>query len=251
MHKVAVILTNAEREILWVNQDFEHITGYRYEEVVGKPPGAILQGPKTEPDVVDRIRMGLQSGTPVREDITNYRKNGEPYICKLVIHPIYNTMKELVNYLAFEVDGSQVSDDELIPALQLSDRYRTSSLRGMEEILLFEKIGTIVEEERAYLDPDLTLKKLAQLVDTNTKYLSQVINRFSACNFLAFINNFRIEQVKKRIDRGDHRELTFYGVAQECGFKNKSTFYKVFRDFTGYTPNAYSKKYYVQSKSPV
>ncbi|MEL6143057.1 MAG: helix-turn-helix domain-containing protein, partial [Bacteroidota bacterium] len=73
------------------------------------------------------------------------------------------------------------------------------------------------------------------------KYLSQVINHFTGDNFLSFVNSFRVEAVKKRIAMGEHRELTFFGVAQQCGFKNKSTFYKVFRDHTSQTPNGYAK----------
>lgn len=242
MFQVAVILTNAERRILWVNQDFEKITGYRYDEVIGKSPGSILQGPDSEKGAIERIRNGLSSGVPFKEELTNYRKNGESYLCKLLIHPIYNSVQELVNFLAFEVDGSQVADEEELPLMQLNNRYETSSLRGLDEVELFERINHVLEEDCVYLDPDLSLKKLADIVDTNTKYLSQVINRFSTCNFLTFINNFRVECVKKRIKNGDHRDLTFYGVAQECGFKNKSTFYKVFRDHTGVTPNVYSRK---------
>ena len=160
-------------------------------------------------------------------------------------------MKELVNFLAFEVDGSKVTNEEEIPVMQLNNRYQTSSLRGLEEVNLFNRISKVLDEDQIYLDPDLSLKKMAETVDTNTKYLSQVINRFSACNFLTFINNFRIESVKKRINNGDHRELTFYGVAQECGFKNKSTFYKVFRDHTGMTPSVYSRQHFKESKSKI
>ncbi|MEL6140700.1 MAG: PAS domain-containing protein, partial [Bacteroidota bacterium] len=173
MYQVAVILTDAERRILWVNQDFERITGYRLNEVVGQSPGAILQGPQTEPDAIKRIRSGLDSGHSFKDVITNYRKNGDPYICKLVIHPIYNSLKELVNFLAFEVDGNQVTDEEDVPLMRIDNRYRTSSLRGIEEVQLYERIREIIIEEKVYLDPYLSLRKLAVMVDTNTKYLSQ------------------------------------------------------------------------------
>lgn len=240
MYQVAVILTDAERRILWVNDDFESITGYKYQEVVGKSPGAILQGPNTEPEAVDRIRKGLSSGESFKEAITNYRKNGDPYICKLVIHPVYNSVKELVNFLAFEVDGNTITDDGEIPMMNLEVKYRTSSLRGIEEIRLYEDIQVLMREEKVYLDPNLTLRKLATRMDTNTKYLSQVINRFGGINFLTYINAFRVEEVKKFIQRGEHREHTYFGVAQRCGFKNKSTFYKVFREHEGMTPSKYA-----------
>jgi AraC-like DNA-binding protein len=94
--------------------------------------------------------------------------------------------------------------------------------------------------EKLYLDADLTLRKLSTRLDTNTKYLSQVINHHGSANFLTFINSYRIEAIIERIKAGDFRRHTFYGIAQRCGFKNKSTFYKVFRDVTGQTPKAYT-----------
>lgn len=242
MYQVAVILTDAEHRILWVNQDFEQITGYQFSEVVGQSPGAILQGPASEKDAIERIRSGLRSGTSFQDAITNYRKNGETYICKLVIHPVYNSIRELVNFLAFEVDGNQVSDTDEIPLMRVDSRYRTSSLRGIDEVQLYERIRNVMEQDHLFLDPHLSLRGLAELVDTNTKYLSQVINHFSGNNFLTFINGYRIEEVKRHIVQGQHQELTFFGVAQQCGFKNKSTFYKVFRSHTGLTPNEFARR---------
>lgn len=240
MNQVAVILTDAKRRILWVNRDFEAITGYEIGEVVGLSPGQLLQGPKTEPDALERIRQGLASEEPFKETITNYRKNGEAYECKLVIHPIHDNTKQLVNFLAFEVDGGTVKNENRISLLNLKDRYRTSSLRGLDELRLFERIKEVMVKDRLYLDADLTLRKLSTRLDTNTKYLSQVINHHGGSNFLSFINAYRIDAIIRHIKAGDFRQQTFYGIAQRCGFKNKSTFYKVFRDVTGLTPKAYA-----------
>lgn len=240
MNQIAVILTDANRRILWVNQDFETITGYGIDEVMGLSPGRLLQGPKTEPDAVDRIRQGLAREEPFKESITNYRKNGEAYLCKLVVHPIHDSQNKLVNFLAFEVDGNAIKNEDSLSLLNLKHRYRTSSLRGVDEIRLYERIKHIMEEEKLYLDPDLTLRKLSAQLDTNTKYLSQVINHHGGCNFLTFINGFRVEKVKEYLNEGDFYRHTFFGIAQRCGFKNKSTFYKVFRDMTGVTPKVYA-----------
>ncbi len=240
MNQVAVILTDASRRILWVNRDFEAITGYEIGEVVGMSPGQILQGPRTEPDALERIRQGLAREEPFKETITNYRKNGEAYECKLVIHPIHNEEQELVNFLAFEVDSGRVKNENRISLLNLKDRYRTSSLRGLDELQLFERIKDVMVKEKLYLDADLTLRKLSAKLDTNTKYLSQVINHHGGANFLSFINAYRIDAIIRHIKAGDFRQHTFYGIAQRCGFRNKSTFYKVFRDVTGMTPKSFA-----------
>lgn len=234
--QVAVILTDARRRIIWVNEDFTRITGYALHEVTGKVPGAILQGPGSEPDAVDRIRASLKREEACKDEVTNYRKNGEPYLCRLVIHPIYDDNDVLSNFIAFEVDGSRVSDEEDVPLLQLEEKYKSSSLKGVSETELFERIKTRLEEEELYLNPDLSLGRLANIMDTNTKYLSQVINRCSGHNYQKFINSYRIEAVKKKLLNGAYENLTYFGIAQQCGFKNKSTFYKVFRDFLKATP---------------
>lgn len=241
MNRVAVILTDANKRILWVNQDFEFVTGYTIGEVIGQTPGQILQGPKTEPDVVQRIRDGLASEQVFKETITNYHKNGQPYTCTLVIHPIHDANNKLVNYLAFEVNSDRVPNHHRLSLMNIKDRYRTSSLRGLDEIRLFERIKEVMVEEELYLNPDLTLRKLSQRLDTNTKYLSQVINHHGGTNFLSFVNGFRVQAVVERIKNEEFRQHTFFGIAQRCGFKNKSTFYKVFRDVTGNTPKAYGE----------
>ncbi|NJC25519.1 PAS domain-containing protein [Neolewinella antarctica] len=241
MSHVAVILTDAERHIIWVNKDFEHITGYSMHDVLGENPGTVLQGPATEPDIAARIRQGLKQDVPIKETITNHRKNGEPYSCTLVIHPIFDQAGSLINYIAFEIENELGVATQEVSLLNLDHRYRTSSLRGLNEVRLFENIKRTIETEQLYLDANLTLRKLSVRLDTNTKYLSQVINHQGNANFLTFINAYRIEAVKRQITNGEFYQHTFYGIAQRCGFKNKSTFYKVFRDSTGLTPKAFAE----------
>lgn len=237
---IAVILTDAQRKILWVNEDFTEITGYTLTEVIGRKP-SLLQGPKTEREAIARIRRSLEHMVPFKEEITNYRKNGESYLCKLVIHPVFNRRQELSNFIAFEVDGDVVKDTGHIPLLQLEEKYSSSSLKGVEEVKLYFRVKTLLEEEKLYLDPDLSLKDVADKLHTNTKYLSQVVNHHAGCNFQHFINIYRIEEVKAKITDDDFRNLTLFGIALQCGFKNKSTFYKVFKEISGQTPKQFIK----------
>lgn len=222
-----------------MNDDFTSITGYTLAEAVGRSPGELLQGPATEPEAVERIRSKLKEDKPFADQLTNYRKNGEIYPCKLVIHPIFNRLQELINFIAFEVDGHEVKDESRIPFFNLSPKYQSSSLKGIDEVRLFSRLKDCMEQDQLYLDPDLSLRKLAECMDTNTKYLSQVINHCSGQNLQTFINTYRINAVKRALEAGDHDNLTLFGIAQQCGFKNKSTFYKVFKDLTGLTPKDY------------
>jgi PAS domain S-box-containing protein len=233
---IAVILTDSSKRIIWVNEDFTNITGYSLSEALGKKPGELLQGPNTEAESIMRMRRSLKNHLPLREDITNYRKNGEEYVCKLVIHPIFDRNHELTNFIAFEVDGSEVKNADELPIMQIRDKYQSSSLKGIEEVKLYAQLRTLMEREKIYLDPNLTLRDAADRLMTNTKYLSQVVNNQAGCNFQQFVNNFRISEAKYKIGNEEFENLTLYGIALQCGFKNKSTFYKVFKEITNMTP---------------
>ena len=185
------------------------------------------------------MRRGLDSQSPLQEEITNYRKNGEEYICKLIIHPIFNKDHELTNFIAFEVDGGELPENQEIPLLNLGDKYRSSSLKGVEEVKLFAQLRTLMEKDQYFLDSNLTLKTVADLLGTNTKYLSQVVNNQGGCNFQQFVNSYRVNQVKEKIESNDYQNLTLFGIALQCGFKNKSTFYKVFKEALGITPREF------------
>lgn len=237
---IAVILTDADRKIQWVNDDFTTITGYTLSEVIGKKP-SILQGVNSDPRTIQRIRQGLEGQVPIKEQVLNYKKDGTPYFCNLVIHPVFNSQHVLTNFIAFEIDGN-IHSDEGLNLLQLKDKYRTSSLKGVEELKLYTKLCQTIENEELYLDPDLTLKNLADKLSTNTKYLSQVVNNQTGTNFQQFINNYRVNRVKEKLKEKKFENFTLYGIALTCGFKNKSTFYKVFKDITGKTPRSYLKK---------
>ena len=233
--RIAVILTNAERQILWVNDEFSLITGYSLGEVVGKKP-SLLQGPKSQQPVVERIRKALSQHIPVKEDIINYRKNGAYYHCRLVIYPVFDIEGTLTNFIAFEADLAELKGQEEPPLLQLRSKYSSSHLKQGDEMRLFHELKNTLEEKRLYLIPDLKLSDLSSILSTNTKYLSQVINSQAGMNFIQFINEYRIKKVLEAFKSGTQEQLTLFGIGLQCGFKNKSTFFKVFKESTGMTP---------------
>ena len=91
-NQVTIILTDALKRILWVNQNFPNLTGYTFGEALGKTP-RFLQGSKTEKNKLTQINKALTDQIPVKATITNYKKSGKPYLCELVIYPIFNTKR--------------------------------------------------------------------------------------------------------------------------------------------------------------
>ena len=234
---VAIILTDAQRRILWVNDAFTRITGYDLQDVVFRKP-SILQGENSDHKIVEEMRYCLEQGLSFKNEIVNYRKNGEAYPCRLVVHPIRNDAGEVTNFIAFEVDGSQsaTTGHEL---LNFSSKYQTSSLKGVKSLELYDRLRRAMKADKLYLDSRLNLPQLADLLGTNTKYLSQVVNHHYGNNLQQFVNHYRVDEAKLRLLDDEYANLTYFAIGQLCGFKNKSTFYKVFRKFTNCTPHEY------------
>ncbi len=103
----AVIVTNKDGLIEWVNEGFTRITEYGLEEVKGKKPGTFLQGPKTTQEDVLAIREGLKSQKPFRHEIYNYSKSGRGYWLQLSITPIFDENGALEKFIAIESDVTE------------------------------------------------------------------------------------------------------------------------------------------------
>lgn len=84
----SVVITDAKGRIEYVNAGFERLTGWPKEDVLGRKPGEFLQGSHTDPETRRRISDRLTRAEPLREDILNYTRTGEPYWISLSINPI-------------------------------------------------------------------------------------------------------------------------------------------------------------------
>lgn len=86
----SVVITGPDGWCEYVNLGFTKLTGYQPEEILGKKPGKLLQGPHTDPATIGRIRAKLQAKEAFYEQILNYTKNGVPYWISLSINPIFD-----------------------------------------------------------------------------------------------------------------------------------------------------------------
>ncbi len=112
-----------------------------------------------------------------------------------------------------------------------------------EELFPYKnKILNLFENEKIYLEADLSLANVAQRLKTNISIVSQVINTGFDKNFNDFVNFYRVEEFKNKIKEPDFQHLTLLGVAFDCGFNSKATFNRAFKKLTGEAPNDYVKK---------
>jgi len=101
------------------------------------------------------------------------------------------------------------------------------------------KVLELMEVERLYENPTLTLIDVADRLGITSKQVSGIINRGFEQNFNAFVNTYRVEAVKDRFELGDQDRFTILSIALACGFNSKTTFNRVFKRVTARTPVQY------------
>ncbi len=103
----AVVITNAQACIEWVNDGFTRITGYEFSEVVGRTPGSFLQGPLTDEGARRQMREGIASGKGFKVEIINYHKAGHAYWLDIEVQPLHDHEGRLSGFMAIETDISE------------------------------------------------------------------------------------------------------------------------------------------------
>ncbi|MEM9294318.1 MAG: PAS domain-containing protein, partial [Planctomycetota bacterium] len=123
----AVVMTDAQRRITWVNAGFTRVTGYEPEEVLGRKPGDLLQFEKSDPATIGAMRQAVRAGQPFRGEILNVGKTGREYWLDIDIQPRRNEQGELIGFVAVEADIT-----EQVHAREASERAfrEVQALRG-------------------------------------------------------------------------------------------------------------------------
>ncbi|MEM6525568.1 MAG: helix-turn-helix domain-containing protein [Bacteroidota bacterium] len=101
------------------------------------------------------------------------------------------------------------------------------------------QINEQVKKEKLFLEQDLDLRGLAKNVGFKPNLLSYLLNRHLGKSFYEYVNSFRIEEVKQRLESDEFRHLSILAIAFDCGFNSKTSFNRIFKQMTGLTPSQY------------
>lgn len=104
------------------------------------------------------------------------------------------------------------------------------------------KIELLIQQDKLYQNPELSLTDLAKELKTNASVISKTINQGFQMNFNDFINNYRIEAIKEMFYNSEHKKSTLLGIAFDCGFNSKATFNRAFKKNTGISPREFLEK---------
>ncbi len=97
----------------------------------------------------------------------------------------------------------------------------------------------ILEEEKAFTSQSLSSVELCEKLNTNSKYLSAVVNEEFKCSITSLINSYRVNEAKRMLEDSSYKHLNFLGIALSVGFSNKNSFTRAFRRHTGTNPSAF------------
>ena len=107
---------------------------------------------------------------------------------------------------------------------------------------LSNKIIQLVEKDKIFLDKEISLSKIATMLNSNTRYVSDTIKNSFEKNFSFFINEYRIKYACTMLHAGDFNKFTLDTISKEAGFNSVSTFISYFKKVNGVTPSFYIKE---------
>lgn len=116
------------------------------------------------------------------------------------------------------------------------EKLKTSEIADWKE-----KLNYVMQEEKLFLQPELSLADTARLLKTNVSTLSGIINAAFDKNFNDFVNEYRVNEFKERCQLPENQNITLLGIAFDCGFNSKATFNRAFKKYEGIAPSEFVK----------
>lgn len=167
--------------------------------------------------------MGGEAAEPAAEDKADEETPAEPVAQTAAEAPVPDSAKE-----SDEAAKDTPADDDLLPKKQAD--------------MLLMSIAHVMEDTATVCNPDFCLSTLAQMVESNTKYVSWVINKGYGKNFKTYLNEYRIRTASQLLtDTDKFGNLTIAGIAERVGYKSPASFHQAFKKIYAMTPAAYVK----------
>lgn len=120
--------------------------------------------------------------------------------------------------------------------------YRTM-IRAELADELYDKIMNIIVVQKKYRDPDYSAKDLAKELQTNTRYLSAVVNSRFGMNYSCLLNEYRIKEAMHLLVDRRYVDKNVEEISTMVGFANRQSFYAAFYKYVGVTPREYRLKH--------
>lgn len=125
----------------------------------------------------------------------------------------------------------------------LTTKYETSSLKSQKASLYKARLEEVMKNEKPFLNPELTLQALADLIQVQPHHVSQVINQEFQKSYADYINGFRLEEAAEKLKNPKYNQLKISSLAYDSGFNSQPTFNTLFKKVYKETPSQYRKRF--------
>ena len=144
-------------------------------------------------------------------------------------------------YKRWKTHGTEESGGQVHDSSKTQDHATCPLDSASPANLLMQRIEALMEEQRLYLNSDLKMPDVAALLGVHQNEVSACINNNKGCSFSQFVNGYRVAYAQQLLR--DHPEKKMSQVGLESGFANDTSFYRVFKTITGFTPSEWLSKH--------
>jgi AraC-like DNA-binding protein len=142
-------------------------------------------------------------------------------------YPVYIPLAVMVYWLGFN------------GYLKARPQTNSKSIDEQTANKTLETLQKAMQQDRVYLNPELTLADVVKATGIPQRTISAVLNQHAGKSFNEFVNEFRVMEVKEKLLAQGNTHLTITGIAFECGFNSQATFQRTFKQFTGVSPTEF------------
>ncbi len=143
---------------------------------------------------------------------------------------------------AVDIEGEAEDADGKTDDADKKERTAVALLSEEQKNLLLNKINTVMADMSVISRSDFNLNTLAQMVGSNTKYVSWAINDVYGKNFRQFLSEYRIREACRRLsDKEHYGNMTLQAIYEELGYNSAASFIQAFKKVNGMTPSTYQR----------
>lgn len=147
---------------------------------------------------------------------------------------------------ASDATPDEASAEESAPAVPVVEtpqrqKYASNTLTRNDARDIARKVEEVMEKDKPYLQPDLKLGELAELVGISSHKMSQFFSQHKELSFYDYINSYRLQEFKRLVKEDKTRSLTLSALAEKAGFSSRASFFRYFKNAEGISPGEYIK----------
>lgn len=158
---------------------------------------------------------------------------------------IYQSFNNSILFNKKEFTNFQQEFERMNVIEEKKEKYQSSIISEEQIIGYGKELNLLMNSKSLFLNPELNLKALSNILNIPSHLLSEVINRYFEMSFFDLINSFRVKYAEEKLRSQTSDHLTLEAIAEECGFGSKSAFNRAFKKNTGSTPSEYRKRKFV------